>query len=315
MLAQTLRPHEIIVVDDGSTDNTAEVVASFGDRVRYVRQSNSGPAAARNAGLALASGRFIQFMDSDDLASLNKLEVQAKALAENEADMVYAPWIHLTIKGDRIVKYSHVLQDRPVPANLSLYEWHLRGWALVLQNCLFSRKFLDRVGPLREDLVGTEDAEFLNRILLAGPKVIFSGTCLVLYRIHDSSKLTFGGTTENHKQLHWARALAYMMDNASQRGVALRRSTQFHLAYQVWRVRAQMKPEERSSEWPFKPLDEAIARFPVLFYRVYAVWSRVLGAFRLRIARNPWTRPYRAFKLGPERIALIREAGFEFDFN
>src|SRR5579864_366780 len=74
LLAQTLPPSEIIVVDDGSTDKSVDVIRSFGDKIKLIQQSNQGPGAARNAGLRIATGDFIQFQDSDDLFSLNKIE-------------------------------------------------------------------------------------------------------------------------------------------------------------------------------------------------------------------------------------------------
>ena len=76
VLAQSLPPDEVIVVDDGSTDDTEAVVATFGPRVRYVRQDNAGVSVARNRGAGLAGGRWIAFMDSDDLWSPRKLELQ-----------------------------------------------------------------------------------------------------------------------------------------------------------------------------------------------------------------------------------------------
>src|SRR5438045_3634651 len=76
ILAQTHRPIELIVVDDGSTDGTAEIVRVFIDHVKYVCQFNAGAAAARNRGIGLACGEFVAFNDADDLWHEEKLERQ-----------------------------------------------------------------------------------------------------------------------------------------------------------------------------------------------------------------------------------------------
>src|SRR5439155_21201671 len=76
VLAQTVRVAEVIVVDDGSTDNTAERLRPFLGRVRYVRQENAGVSAARNAGVGLAGGDFVAFLDADALWHPRKVELQ-----------------------------------------------------------------------------------------------------------------------------------------------------------------------------------------------------------------------------------------------
>lgn len=76
ILAQTYRPLELIVADDGSTDGTAAVVARYGEPVRYLWQSNQGPAAARNLGVSAAQGEFVAFLDADDLWHPEKLTRQ-----------------------------------------------------------------------------------------------------------------------------------------------------------------------------------------------------------------------------------------------
>jgi hypothetical protein len=83
LFAQTFTDYEVIVVDDGSTDDTANFLSTLGDRVRVFRQKNQGPGAARNLGIANARGEFVAFLDSDDLWCPWALEVYAQVIADN----------------------------------------------------------------------------------------------------------------------------------------------------------------------------------------------------------------------------------------
>ncbi|MCC7306770.1 MAG: glycosyltransferase family 2 protein, partial [Acidobacteria bacterium] len=82
-LGQTVAPHEVIVVDDGSTDDSAQILASYGDRISHVRQQNQGVGAARNKGAEVATGEFLAFLDADDYWALTKLEKQLAKFAED----------------------------------------------------------------------------------------------------------------------------------------------------------------------------------------------------------------------------------------
>jgi len=89
VLAQTYRDFEIIIVDDGSTDQTQQVLAGYGDRIRYVYQENAGPGAARNLGIRISTGEYLAFLDSDDMWMLAFLQKTVATLAAHpEVDVV-----------------------------------------------------------------------------------------------------------------------------------------------------------------------------------------------------------------------------------
>lgn len=112
-LAQTYRPLEIIVVDDGSTDDTAAVLRAFGDRIQVIRQANQGRSLARNHGLAAATGEYVAFLDSDDVWSPDALAAEVEVLHANpRAGICYSWWQLVTQDGQLLrVQESRIEGD------------------------------------------------------------------------------------------------------------------------------------------------------------------------------------------------------------
>lgn len=147
ILAQTYRPLEIIVADDGSTDNTVDVVASYGEQVRSVRQPNAGPASARNLGLREAQGECMAFLDGDDLWHPEKLARQMARLRER-------PEIDLCFTGLQIFWMPELAdeerryQRHPLSQPLSAYH---------ISSLLIHRSAFEAFGHFNEDLPGGEN--------------------------------------------------------------------------------------------------------------------------------------------------------------
>lgn len=164
VFAQTLLPWEIIVVDDGSTDNTLEVLVGFGDRIRLMRRGNGGPAAARNLGISVAAGDFIAFLDSDDLWGPEKLARQMEEFSRfPEAALVFSEAVMFREEGGVKLPVSRIgYTADPTFRQLLFGDFIPNSTVVVRRDCLKA------TGPLDEsqELLGAEDYEYWMRIAL-----------------------------------------------------------------------------------------------------------------------------------------------------
>ncbi len=188
ILDQSYQPIEVIVVDDGSSDGTAAIIARYRHRVRAVRQPNAGPAAARNQGIRLARGELIAFLDADDLWHRDKLARQMEVFDRN-------PAIELCLcqkenfweaerrgEGDSLQAKGHVFATEHT--------------AYVCQALLVRRAVFDRIGGFDRELRIGEDTDWLARAEEGGIRREIVPETLVYRRMHRAN-LTLSATAED----------------------------------------------------------------------------------------------------------------------
>ena len=176
VLAQTVVPNEIILVDDGSTDESAQVAAKYGRHARLVSQENRGPAAARNRGLQLARGELIAFLDADDLWATDKTERQCDAFARQ-------PDLSICITHARNF-WAPELQHEQAHVDQRYTEPHA---GYVCQCLMARRSVFDRVGLFDESLRLSEDTDWFSRAERAGVVKQVLPEVLVHRRLHSTN--------------------------------------------------------------------------------------------------------------------------------
>jgi glycosyltransferase involved in cell wall biosynthesis len=312
LLAQTLPPYEIIVVDDGSTDKSVEVIRSFGSQVILLQQQNEGPGAARNAGLRIANGDYIQFQDSDDLFALNKLQAQAEKLDESGADIALGPWAHVFIGEKQIQFESCVLQQALPSPNLKLYVWQLRSWATIFQSLLYRRDFLLATGWYRTDIRYPEDTEYFFRILCRLPRVVFAGETLTLYRVDAPNKLSHdSGRAKKQRDLDWAKCLNFMNQERKARKIEADTMTSLIFRSGIRKHMRYWSREPGEATELVQSLTDEVQKSSHTLLNLVELWLRI--AERIRLARTGyrWMPGYQAAPATDQQLKLIQELGYE----
>ena len=175
VIAQTYGYTEIIVSDDGSTDDTMMIVAGYRDRVRCVRQETAGPAATRNLGTSEAKGELVAFLDADDLWHEEKLERQVRRFAarpELEACVTHAQMFWGTDMNEEAEHYRANPRSEAVP-----------GYATT--TLLARRDVFERIGNFRADLWFSDATEWFMRARERGVAIEIIPDVLTYHRMHE----------------------------------------------------------------------------------------------------------------------------------
>jgi glycosyltransferase involved in cell wall biosynthesis len=173
-LAQTYAPIEVIVVDDGSTDDTRERLEPYSDRIRYIYQENGGLSAARNTGIREARGEWIALLDADDLWHPQKLAVQLQAArAVPGSGLIGAMPAEM---------FPQILPAEPVVKRLTVRDL-LLSVPFGPSSALIRKKAFEKVGAFDESLKSVEDRDMWLRLAVHVPCIQVASPCW-LYRSH-----------------------------------------------------------------------------------------------------------------------------------
>lgn len=300
---QTLPPHEIIVVDDASDDGTPDEIAANWPSVRLIRSDrNRGPGAARNLGLAAATGTHVIFFDSDDLATDDYIAARAEVAREAKADIVYGPWTPVWLDGSVCRHDGFVRQRRP--PTVPPLDAFLRGWVLFVPLCLIRRELVLDAGGYPEHMWTGEDMLLLFRMLARSPRIAHTERSLMLVRQHPSDQIS-AGPRDAHRRLREDLALCDLVsaELAAMNAVG----SDLRRAWRVRKAASQIRAKRQGidvADIESDPLIVAQACVAALTQRLqHAVTARLVGH-----------RLHRHFSPGPldaETVAVIERLGYE----
>lgn len=208
VINQTWQHKEIIIIDDGSIDNSYQIAKKYeSEHIIVIKQENKGASAARNAGLAIAKGDYIQFLDADDLINPEKIELQVKLLEQNEGYLSICSTIYFD-DGENILLKEPIKTWTDDYCNDNLDFAHKLygggfigseyGGMIAIHSWLCPKSILENAGPWNESLSMDDDGEYFCRVILQAKGICYAPGALNYYRQHFQNKnlsaqLTFKG--------------------------------------------------------------------------------------------------------------------------
>jgi glycosyltransferase involved in cell wall biosynthesis len=251
VLDQSRPPDEVFVVDDGSTDNTADALLPFRDRIRYIVQAHAGVSASRNTGIRQTSGDWLAFLDSDDLWQPNKLERQCAELRQD-------PAMAICYTDEEWRRHGRWL-------NQSKHHMKMSGW--IYQHCLplciispssvlLHRRVFDRVGLFDENLPACEDYDMWLRATLHFP-VLFIKERLIVKRAGPWQQLSMQHSLDKYRIIALVNILQKENLEAKDRMLTL---AMLREKCRIYSLGCRKHGREQEAEWA----EQIAAAFPAV---------------------------------------------------
>lgn len=219
-LDQTHPRCEVLVVDDGSTDESVAIAERYAPRVRLLRGDHAGACAARNKGLSAATGTFVQFLDADDLLAPNKIERQLEVAAREPGVTVLCQATFIDDTGGSLPTAAPY--PPLAPADDAFVYFLSYGYQTSLP--LHTRASLQRVGGFREELKRAQEADLHLRLAAVGTRVTVLPDRLVSLRRHDGPRVTRQSLAADYFLSHVLVPLAEWLESEGEATVERRRA-------------------------------------------------------------------------------------------
>jgi len=194
---QSWKNIEAFVIDDGSTDRTVELARKYeSDKLKVIEQKNAGACVARNRGLAMSSGSYIQYLDADDVLSHDKIQSQMEVLQGSDGYIGVSPTVHF-MDGEAYATMSPREEsfwiydtDDPVEFLVRLYGGDGEKWMVQTSAWLTPKAICDKIGPWDESLLLDQDGEYFARVVLASKGIRTTGGMNYYRRFYSGGNIS-----------------------------------------------------------------------------------------------------------------------------
>jgi len=284
VLNQTYQDFEIIIIDDGSTDNTGEIVQSIkDDRITYIKQENAGPAAARNKGLEIAKGEYIAFLDADDMWKANKLETQIKCFSQNDKLCLAFSAMDLVNEDLEIIR---VKRHRKYTNN-ELLKQLLTNYPDTVpmpSTVMIKKSYLNEVGYFYPELFTGEDFDLWLRLILKGDFEYIDESLTVSYKPESSitSSIDYTITEKCHEKV---LDRFFSQENLDKKILKLKNAAYSFIYYDISRLHFYRDRKNAPMDKVLKAFYKSFKYDPLSYFTVF-----YKGKFLVRIVVKLTTR-------------------------